>query len=210
MKLMKQILVAVSGLAILVAGLYAVNGTPASAAATPIVKVVNTPAEAVPVVGNVRVHNGSANPLNVDIANAVGASCDGSFDAGGVAQCNIATIPEGQILVIEEVTCGASVLAGARIGSILLGMGSPAVPSDPPVPGIRPVNHTLVLTRLFSVLDGSPQHDYYGLTNQVKMYAFGGLPGIGGSSTVFVNAQSGGTLNTGGVDCTISGHMLAQ
>jgi hypothetical protein len=205
MKFIRQGLVAASGLAILVFVLGVINAAPTNAAATPIVKVVNTPAEPVPVVGAVRVHNNSNNPLTVDIANPVGAQCFQNF-VDGNADCVIATVPEGQILTVEEITCGVSVLHDTRIGSLLLVMASPAVP---PATGLVNLNHTLVLTREFSVLDGSPQHDYYGVTAQVRMYAVGGAIG-NGSTTLFVSAQSGDTGSIGQVSCAVSGHMSPQ
>jgi len=210
MKLVKQILVAASGLALLVVGLYAINGAPASAAATPSVQVVNAPSDPVPVAGVVRVRNNPANPLTADIGNPVGAQCDQPFDAAGQAGCQITTVPEGQILVIEEITCGVSVLHNAPAWNLLLTMGSPKVPSDT-TPGLLNLNHRLGLTKGISILDGSPQLDYYGLTDQVRMYAAGGPAGSGGSTAVWVYAQVGElTANTGQLACAISGHMLAQ
>jgi hypothetical protein len=208
MKLVKQILVAASGLAVLAVGFYAVNGAPASAAATPSVQVVNAPSDPVPVAGVVRVRNNPGNPLTADIGNPVGAQCDANFDADGQAGCQIASVPEGQILVIEEITCGVSVKHLAPAWNLLLTMGSPKVPPDT---GLLNLNHRLGLTKGISVLGGSPELDYYGLTDQVRMYAVGGPAGGGGSTAVWVYAQVGeSTASTGQLACAISGHMLAQ
>ncbi len=206
MRNVKRMLAAASAVVVLALALGVLTGTSTSAVAPTPVKVINTTAEPVPVNGAVRVHNNTANPLTVDIANPVGAQCFANF-SGEVAECTIANIPEGQILTIEQITCGLSVAAGSRIGSLNLAVPSAKVP---PAAGLENMNHTLVLTKMFSVLDGFPSLDYYGLTQQVRLYAFGPVAGTGDSTILAVKAQTGDSIDTGQLNCAISGHMGPQ
>ena len=198
MKPVRQMLVVVSGLVLVVVALGVLTGGAVKAAKTDEVKVVNTAAEPVPV------GNTSSTPLFVNTGDstraAIGAQCDAHFDATGFAQCQIATVPAGQILVIETITCTASVATGTPVVPIVLNMGGPPIGGGAPIS----LNHRLLLTLAAS--NGSL--DYYGLTTPVKMYAAGGT---GGSTGVFVFTGVGpGSANTGDLGCAISGHMASQ
>jgi hypothetical protein len=209
MKTIRQLLVAAAAAVLLAAAVDWLTSSPVSAAATPTVKVVNTAAEPVPVAGLVRVRNNDNHPLMVGVPTPVGAYCsDDVRDANGVAECTITSVPEGQILVIEQITCAVSAQHGVPIFAPVLTMASPAVP---PSTQLLNLNHWLVPTFNGSVTDGSPQIDYYSLTTQVRMYASGGAPGSAASYPVFVSSQLGPlTAGVGQLYCAISGHLTPQ
>jgi hypothetical protein len=215
MRSVRQSLVTALGLAILVAALGVISGAPVGAAKTNEVQVVNTAAQPVPVSGTVAVSslpavtlsgtspvsfsNTSSTPLFVDSENSsragIGAECDAPFDGTGFAQCQLAAVPAGQILVIETITCAASVATGSQVVPIVLNMGGPPIGGGAPIS----LNHRLPLTRT-----ATAGLDYYGLTTPVRMYAAGG-------TNVFVFAGVGpSTAGVGDLGCAISGHMAAQ
>jgi len=79
----------------------------------------------------------------VGVPTPVGAWCSDQRDADGVAECAITSVPEGQILVIEQVTCALSARHGEPGGALVLTMGSPSVP---PATALLTLNHWLVPT----------------------------------------------------------------
>lgn len=199
--------------------LLALAGHAGAAPAIPVT-VVNTPsvsvANPVSVTGTVNVNSAKASPLFVDTDNptraAIGASCDATFDGTGHATCALSTtypatplVPAGHTLVIETVTCSASINAA----------GSPYTYGQLPVQlimGAPPTGanfyHWFLMTRYLSLTGGSPQLDYYRLTSPTKMYA---ASVNGGSTNVYVDAQIGpSTANIGGVSCSVSGYLVAQ
>jgi len=153
---------------------------------------------------SVSVSNTSAAPLFVDngytARTAIGAECDAQFDSSGQVNCSLATVPAGHTLVIETITCAASVATGSPIVPILLNMGGPPIGGGSPIS----LNHRLLLTKATSI--GSL--DYYGLTTPVKMYA---AATAGGSTGVSVSMQVGpSTANQGDGTCAISGYLVTQ
>jgi hypothetical protein len=205
-------------LVMLVTAFGVINSAPARAAKLGDVVIINTTAQPVPVSGTVAVStlpavtlsgtsavsfsNTSSTPLFVDTGDTtrsgIGASCDSSFDSAGFAQCVIATVPAGQILVIETITCSASVATGSQIVPIVLNMGGTPIGGGAPIS----LNHRLLLTR--SATNGSL--DYYGITTPVRMYAAGGTDGSTNVS-VFVGVGTS-TANVGDLGCAISGHIV--
>jgi hypothetical protein len=196
----------------------AATSIPVTVVNTPSVTVANpvTVTGTVNATGTVNVNSGKANPVFVDTdvnaRNAIGASCDATFDANGHAICPLSTtypatplVPAGRTLVIETLTCAASVN----------GAGTPYTYGQLPVQLVMaaPPNganfyHWFLLTRYLSLTNGSPQLDYYRLTSPTRMYA---ASVNGGSTDVYVDAQIGpSTANVGGVSCSISGYLVAQ
>jgi hypothetical protein len=174
-----------------------VQGTVNAHITNAIVPISGTVAvSSLPAVG---ISNTSSTPLFVDTGDSaragIGAACDANYDGSGVAQCTLATVPVGQILVIETITCGASVATGSAVLPIRLAMGAQ------PIGGGAPfyVFHRLVLTKT-DTLSGL---DDYGITTPVRMYVAGG-------TGVSVNSSITSSAGVGSLACAISGHMAAQ
>lgn len=210
-------LVALSGLA------YAAPSLPVSIVNLPLsvtgtVSVGNT----VPVTGtvNANITSGSvgiattaANPLYVEggdtARHAVEAACDVLFDSTGQAGCTLSTgggaplVPAGQILVIESISCRASVNHLSNpYSDLLLLISMPAAPNH------ANFYHNFLMSRFLSLTDGSPQLDYYAFATPMKMYAYG-FPAA--TTNVFVQIQAGPfTAGVGGLTCSVSGYYVAQ
>ncbi len=227
MKFVRHMLVAVSGLVLLVTAVGVIGDRPVHAAIAAPVKVVNGPADPVPVRGIVDAHinnatipvsgqvsvsslpalslsNTSSTPLFVDEGNtaraAVGAQCDFDFVADTSTQCQIAAVPDGQILVIETVTCAASAPTGTVMPPIVLSMGATPIGGGAAIN----LNHRLFLTR--TAEPGTAIGlDYYGLTTPVRMYA-------AANTGVWVSAGMGPIPGNVRPDlaCAISGHLVNQ
>lgn len=218
MKSVKRLLALSSALVLVLVSITLFTAEPARADKAASVKVVNGPAEAVPVtVGNanlpvtianasvpvtlggatvpVSYSNTRTTPLFVDPGStaraAVGDQCSIAI-YNGEDHCVLADVPEGKILVIETLSCGATVVAGT----------SPAMRLTTPIPnmdrsGFVNLNHTIALTLSGHV--GS--NDYYRLTTPVRMYASGGF-----SVSVGVSAADG----SHSASCAFSGHLVTE
>ncbi len=203
----KRSLAVASALVLLVVFLGAPSGG-VKAAKTDEVKVVNTAAEAVPVnVGNaslpvtignstvpVSLANTSATPLYVDGDPAragVGASCS-ILLYNGESQCTLAAVPTGKILVIESVTCAASVTSGSSFLPMVL-----IVPATAIGGGVYNMYHSLVLANTGSF----GTNTYYGLTTPLRLYAAGGYSVLLMSNTDAASHSAG---------CSIAGHLVAR
>jgi hypothetical protein len=169
------------------------------------VAVSSLPAVTLSGTPQVSLSNTSSTPLFVDTGGptraAIGSQCFDNFDATGSANCLLATVPANHTLVIETITCTASVANGTPLVPIVLNMGGPPIGGGAPIS----LNHRLLMTHAASITGGL---DYYGLTAQVRMYAAGGNGGSTGVS-VFVGVGPG-SANQGGLGCAISGHMASQ
>ena len=210
-------LVALSGVA------YAAPSLPVSIVNVPLpvtgtVNVGNT----VPVTGTVNanitsgsigISNTAGNPLYVEqgdtARHAVEAACDVLFDSSGQAGCNLSVgggaplVPAGQILVIESLSCRASVNHVSNpYSDLLLLISMPAAPNH------ANFYHNFLMSRFLSLTDGSPQLDYYAFAAPMKMYAYGFTSG---TTNVFVQVQAGPfTSSVGGLTCSVSGYYVAQ
>jgi hypothetical protein len=204
--------VAVAGL---VAALFT---TPAAAVPAIPVTVTNTPTVNANVTNtSINVRNSSASPLFVDTGNAartgMGSFCDvnliQSGSTTGTLECQLSTVPAGQILVIETLTCFAQVVTGTPFSSLVLTIGSPN-PMYPGAGNLSTLNHFLPLTR-------NTSGDYaglsaYGLISSVRMYAFGPTLANGGEVPIYVFGNVGYPLINGNpsLGCTMSGHYESQ
>jgi hypothetical protein len=161
-------------------------------------------------VSPVSLSNSSATPVFVDTWNTaragVGATCQAFFDASGTAQCTLATIPVGQTLVIESVTCGAAVASGSPVVPIILNVEAPAIGGGG---GLLSIAYRLPLTKSASITSGVPALDYYGVATPITLYA--SANGGTGPAPVYMSVQVGSsTANTGNASCSLSGYVVAQ
>jgi hypothetical protein len=225
-----------SSRSIAIAAVLALVGTAATAQTTNV-NVVNTPTvrvispvkvgvvNTVPVTGtvNANITNGSvavsntkAAPLFVDTGDsaraAVGGECNGAFalasNGAGVASCTLATVPAGETLVIETITCRASIVQPSNPYlqlPALLTVGAPTIGNPTSIAAIA---HTLLLTPTVTLTGGNPPFTYFGLTAALRAYS--ASPATG-STNVGVELQAGGQTNgQGGIDCAFSGYTVTQ
>jgi hypothetical protein len=196
----------------LLAGLW---GAPARAAPTPV-NVMNTPTVQANVTnGSIAVRNNAANPLHVDTGSAassgMGSSCYVSGSVDGQLSCQISTVPQGKILVIETLMCTASVLAGTPFSQLILTVGAPN-PMLPAAGNTSITNHFLPMTRNASGdLNGLTA---FGLISPVRIYAFGPAVGNGVEIPIFVMGTVGFPASPSGPNpgfvCSLAGHFESQ
>jgi hypothetical protein len=160
----------------------------------------------VPISGTVNVNsmpainlsNTSTTPLFVDpdssARSAVAAVCSAIFDANGSASCTLTTVPNGQILVVDTISCVAGTVQGGLVTPLVLSFNAI------PVGGGAATSffHQLALTK---VGGDAEDGDFWGLTTQVRIYMTG---------SVFLRGQIGTVPNNfgGSMGCEISGHMV--
>jgi hypothetical protein len=221
-----------------VATILAVVGTAAEAQTTTNVNVVNTPTvrvtnpvlrvgvtNTVPVTGTVNanitngsvtVSNAKAAPLFVDTEGstraAVGAECDGTFavasNGSGVASCTLATVPAGETLVIETITCRGTIVQPSTPYLQLPVFLTVAAPQLGNPTSLSSITHTLLLTPILTLTGANPPLTYFGITAPLRVYS---ASSAAGSTSVGVQVQAGGqTSGQGGVDCAFSGYTVTQ
>ena len=201
----------------------------ASVAQTTNVDVVNTPSVRVanPVLrvgGSVTVVNPAASP--VPVSGSVNATIAGSVDAQGSARaavsgyctvanlypsgtgnCVLASVPAGQILVIESILCRALVPAGVPFNVVILQLQAPA-----PGAGLQGLNHLLTLTPTPNASFGG--NTAYSLVTPIKLYAFGAAANSGaGPTPVSVGVQAGAlppTNENPSLYCSMAGVVEGQ
>jgi len=132
-----------------------------------------------------------------------GYSCSsGPFGSLGGAQagCNLATVPFGQMLVIETVSCFGELVQPAAPTQPLLGL--PVQLITTPVQGGGNLVHVVMMTPYAHATPGdSPAYDGFATSaTPVRIYAVGGGTGVG------FNVSAGSSIGFGGVTCTISGY----
>ena len=145
--------------------------------------------------------NTSSTPLFTEnegaARSAVAATCDFVFtDPPSQLSCQLATVPQAQILVIETVTCRATSPPGVPVGPFSLYVASSAISG-----GSFYQYYDLPLRRASS---SSSSSDDYDLISPLRAYA---LPGTGVS--IIGVGQSSPQLQAG-ISCTIAGHLVAQ
>ncbi len=150
----------------------------------------------------VSLSNTKTTPVFVDTDNearaGIGAQCFAPFDATGTANCLLATVPAGQTLVIETITCTAGVATGSLVVPGVLTMAGAPIGGG----GSVNLNHSLFFTKVGT----AGTIDYYSLMSPVKMYA---AAAWGGNTGVYLSVQVGAsTANVGNAACAISGHMV--
>jgi hypothetical protein len=158
-----------------------------------------------PVSGAVKIINTPGTQLIVDADTAARAAIDGqcefNLNASGNGSCILTTVPSNKTLVIEMLTCAASVnhvnnpFSQLPIQLIMTATGANT-------------NYWFLLSPYLSLTNGQPQLDYYRLATPVKLYATsvnnGDLP-------IWLDAQIGDhTANIGGVTCSISGYLVTK
>jgi hypothetical protein len=161
--------------------------------------------------GSVAVSNTKAAPLFVDTGEsaraAVGGECNGNFSAG-VAACTLATVPASQTLVIEMITCRASIVQPSTPFPqlpVLLNVGVPVI-GNPATSYF--VSHTLLLTPTSTLTGSSPPFTYFGVMAPMRVYS---VSPAAGSTAVGVELHAAGqTDGQGGVVCTFSGYTVIQ
>jgi hypothetical protein len=201
-----------------VLALVVFNSQPAYGQAAIPVRITNIP---LPVTGTVAVSslpavtlsgtpavnlNSTANtPVYVDAdrsaRNGFNASCaTGPLDSSGQAQCLLLTIPEGRKVVIESVSCQASLAAGQGPGDVQL-----ILPNVPFGGGATTnVSHLLALSKQA----GDASVDIWRMTTPLRAYA--SAP-TSGSVGVFLFFRANPTSpQPQGILCAISGYAIGQ
>ncbi|HVF87004.1 MAG TPA: hypothetical protein VM866_05410 [Pyrinomonadaceae bacterium] len=154
------------------------------------VKVVNTPAEPVPVAGTVNVGNGRGNPLPVrDVDNPARQPVhSGGFCGGNGCQTTLYTVPAGKRFVIEYVSMFAEMPVGevafCRLDTFIEG---------------RLVRHRLSMTAPAAAFDINPGAS---LGQQVRLYA------DAGTTVTAVGSYSGTVGVDGGFTFSVSGYLV--
>lgn len=204
-----------SGATIAAAMVAVLSAGPVLAAAALPVAVTNVPSVNAHLTNpSVTVSNTSSAPLFVQTESTARAGMgSGCFDSDpastGTLKCQLSSIPAGQILVIETISCVVGVVTGTPFASLVLAVGAP----NPNIPGSTraPLNHWLSMTRTPS-LDHNDL-SYYGLITPVRIYAFGDTLASGGDTPVFVFGTDGTAPPTSiapNLDCALSGHFESQ
>jgi hypothetical protein len=189
-------------------GALGLASTAIAAPALPVT-VVNVPsvnvANQVSVSGSVGVTNTKVAPLFVDTGNsaraAFAATCTAKYDSSGVATCALGSAPAGQILVIETISCNASLVNAAAPDNllqlpVLLGFDAPALGG-----GTSSLIHQLVLTHWLGIADSTPPLDYYALSATAVR--------ITGTNVVVQAQTQPPQPATTGLTCAISGYAVA-
>jgi hypothetical protein len=191
MRAIARILVASVALLAVVSAVGMLTTRAARAAHTSDVRVVNTTGESVPVT----VASAPSAPVFADTDGAaragIGAECDIAF-YNGETQCTLANVPAGSVLVIDMVTCGASVAGGSAFPGVTL-----LVPSKAIGGGVYGIYHQLSLAHT-GTIGGT---DFFGAATPVRIYAAGGYP---------VNVLANAAAGSHDVLCTIAGHLVGE
>ena len=116
----------------------------------------------------------------------------------GQASCTLLTIPKGRQIVIETISCQASLAAGQGPGDVQL-----IVPNTPFTPGSSDhVSHTLAMSKQAGDASGEIRR----VTTPLRAYgsADKGAVGVG----VSFRALPGPQIQ--GMSCTLSGYLVGQ
>ncbi len=180
MRLLKRIVVASSCLVAIVLGIgFLTSGVVKADPKASDVRVVNSAAEAVPV--------DEGNTARAGVAAECHALTPGPWN------CSLGTVPAGKILVIEAVSCFATVPGGAGGAAIVLNMASPGLSG-----GEINFNFPMALALSQSISGGN---DYYRQVVPVRLYA------AGGHDVSVLAAPPAGSHDVG---CSIAGHLVNQ
>jgi hypothetical protein len=199
MSLMKKMLSLSLGFVVLATIVVLVTGGTVGAQVPSVpVRVTNTP--------SVNVNSTPTTPVYVDAdrpaRSGFNASCfTGDVDPDfGQAQCSLLTIPAGRQVVIESISCQASLVAGEGPGDAQL-----VLPNTPFGGGAtQNVSHLLALSKQA----GDATFDIWRMTTPLRAYASapdGGSVGI----FVFFRANHSPAVPQG-LFCAVSGYPVGQ